>query len=338
MFSFRLISLALCLMLLFACTSEVTETTKNSSPSVGNKPEYVIVVHGGAGIIKKELMTDSVERIIKDAITKAIERGADVLEGGGEGLDAVIATITFLEDHEYFNAGKGAVLNSNGFCELDASIMEGKELNAGAVAGVSNIKNPIIAARAVMEKSKHVMLSGVGAFQFAEQQGLELVDSSYFISNRRFQQYLKEKTKTENAIFETVGCVVLDKHGNLSAGTSTGGVSFKKYGRIGDSPIIGAGTYADNNSCAVSCTGIGEYFIRYSVAHDLSSLVQYKNLPVREAADIIINQKLSKFKNSGGLIAVDKNGEIAMTFNTPGMIRAYKKAGDSIVVDLYEKR
>lgn len=311
------------------------ETNKNNDNTQAEKrPAYVILVHGGAGNISRQNMPEEKIAEISKAIQQAIAKGAEVLEGGGSGIDAVEQTIRILEDNPLFNAGKGAVYTSNGICELDASIMEGKTLNAGAIAGVSNIKNPITAARAVMEKSEHVMLISNGALQFAKENNIETVDSSYFSTDRRLKQYLKRKEKDAD-LYETVGCVVLDKDGNLFAGTSTGGVFYKKYGRVGDSPIIGAGTYASNNSCAVSCTGKGEFFIRYSIAHNLSALVEYKKADIQKAADYLIHEKLKKIDASGGLIAIDKHGKIAVSFNTSGMIRGYKKAGEEIVVALF---
>jgi len=234
-----------------------------------------------------------------------------------------------------FNAGKGAVLTEKGEAELDASIMEGKTLAAGAVAGVKHIKNPINLARLVMEKSPHVMMIGDGAEEFAKQNNYELVDNKYFITEERRQQYLKIK-EAQDQKHGTVGCVALDKTGNLAAGTSTGGMMMKKFGRVGDAPIIGAGTYANNNTCAVSATGHGEYFIRLGVARDISSLMEYKNYSLRQAADEVINVKLTKLGGTGGVIAIDKNGNVTMPFNTEGMYRGYYINGGEPVVKIYK--
>ncbi|MEW6652194.1 MAG: isoaspartyl peptidase/L-asparaginase, partial [Bacteroidota bacterium] len=245
------------------------------------------------------------------------------------------ASVNILEDSPLFNAGKGSVLTENGEVELDASIMEGKTLAAGAVAGVKHIKNPINLARLVMEKSPHVMMIGIGAEEFAKQNNYELVDNKYFITEERWQQYLKIK-EAQDKKHGTVGCVALDKNGNLAAGTSTGGMMMKKFGRVGDTPIIGAGTYADNNTCAVSATGHGEYFIRLSVAKDISSLIEYKNFSLEQAANEVINVKLTKIGGTGGVIAIDKNGNISMPFNTEGMFRAYHLSDGKPVVKIYK--
>jgi beta-aspartyl-peptidase (threonine type) len=269
----------------------------------------------------------------------ALQTGKEMLEEGKSALEVVEAVIRILEDSPLFNAGKGAVFTHNGTNELDASIMDGKTLNAGAVAGVKNIKNPISAAYKVMTNSKHVLLTGDGASEFAKEQGLEIVDPKYFYTEDNFkelQEVIKSEEEKKDSKHGTVGCVVLDKEGNLAAGTSTGGMTNKRWGRIGDSPIIGAGTYANNNTCAVSCTGHGEYFIRYAVAHDLSALIEYKNMNIDDAAEYIINEKLKNAGGNGGLIAVDKNGEITMKFNTPGMVRAYLKSDGSKDIRLFK--
>ena len=232
-----------------------------------------------------------------------------------------------------FNAGKGAVFTHNGHNELDASIMQGWDLNAGAVAGVGDIKNPISAAIKVMTESEHVMLCGKGASEFARTQGLEIVDSSYFYTENRWEG-LQRALKAEK--HGTVGCVALDKFGNLAAGTSTGGMTNKKYNRIGDSPIIGAGTYANNNTCAVSATGHGEFFIRYTVAHDISALMEYKNMSLQDAAKLVINKKLVEAGGVGGIIAVDKNGNITMEFNTNMMFRAYAKSNGEKFIGIFK--
>lgn len=300
--------------------------------------KFGIVVHGGAGVIKNLPPDKEKEYISK--LSEAIEAGYKILENGGSSLDAVTKAINILEDSPLFNAGKGAVLTENGIAELDASIMDGKNLMAGAVAGVHHIKNPINLARLIMEKSPHVMMIGNGAEEFGKLFNIEFVDSTYFITNERWNQYLKMKQESEKKETEkhgTVGAVALDKYGNLAAGTSTGGMMMKKFGRVGDSPIIGAGTYANNNTCAVSCTGHGEYFIRLGIAKEISSLMEYKNLSVQEAADEVIMKKLSNLGGTGGLIAIDKNGNIAISFNTDGMFRGYLLNDGKINIKIYKE-
>jgi beta-aspartyl-peptidase (threonine type) len=265
----------------------------------------------------------------KHALDSALQLGLDILEEGGSSLDAVEVVIRCLENNPLFNAGKGAVFTSEGKNELDASIMTGWDLNAGAVAGVTQIKNPISAARAVMEKSEHVLLAGEGAEVFAEGEGLELVDPSYFYTRKRFESYQRA---TGNEKHGTVGCVALDRKGNLCAGTSTGGMTNKKFGRIGDSPIIGAGTYANNATCGVSATGHGEYFIRWAVAHDISALMEYKDYDVETAAREVVEKKLVEAGGNGGVICLDHLGRPAMITNTSGMFRAYgNSAGERLV-------
>lgn len=306
------------------------------------KPEYVIVIHGGAGVIKKENMTDEKEAAYIQKINEALDTGKKILENGGTSIETVIAVIKIMEDSPLFNAGKGAVFTHEGKNELDASIMDGKTLNAGAVSCVTNVKNPIELAHSVMTKSKHVMLSGEGASHFAKEQGLEIVDPKYFYTERRWKSLQnvlereKKKLKNEKEKHGTVGCVVLDKYGNLAAGTSTGGMTNKQYGRIGDSPVIGAGTYANNATCAVSCTGHGEFFIRYVVAYSISALMEYKNLSLQDAGNEIINNKLKTVGGTGGLISVDKDGNIAMPFNTPGMFRGFLKSTGEKGVFIYK--
>ena len=323
----------------------------------------VILVHGGAGVINKADLTSEREARYRAGLEAARDAGYAVLERGGTSLDAVTAAVRSLEDDPYFNAGRGAVLNHDGVAELDASIMDGKTLAAGAVAGLKHVKNPIELARAVMEKSPHVMLMGPGAEEFALEQGLALVPNSYFRTDERVRQLeraLKEEKekalRTSGAMnsarsvgprrsatidraaavaagdesFEaapigtsgTVGAVALDRFGNLAAATSTGGLTAKRAGRIGDSPIIGAGTYADNKSCAVSSTGDGEFFIRAVVAHDVCALMAYKNISLQDAAHEVIHEKIEGLKATGGVIALDKAGDIVMDFNSDGMFRA----------------
>ncbi len=297
--------------------------------------KYGLVIHGGAGSIFKKNIPLEKEAAYTEKLNEALSAGYKILENGGTSLDAVNASVNILEDSPLFNAGKGSVLTENGEVELDASIMEGKTLAAGAVAGVKHIKNPINLARLVMEKSPHVMMIGIGAEEFAKQNNYELVDNKYFITEERWQQYLKIK-EAQDKKHGTVGCVALDKNGNLAAGTSTGGMMMKKFGRVGDTPIIGAGTYADNNTCAVSATGHGEYFIRLSVAKDISSLIEYKNFSLEQAANEVINVKLTKIGGTGGVIAIDKNGNISMPFNTEGMFRAYHLSDGKPVVKIYK--
>ncbi len=298
------------------------------------KNDYVIVIHGGAGNIEKKNFPEELEKKYKDKLQEALKVGEKLLENGKSAVEVVEKVIKVMEDSPLFNAGKGAVLNSKGTCELDASIMDGKTMNAGAVAGVSDIKNPIRAAKLVMMLSPHVMLSGSGASEFAKNNKIEIVNNKYFITDKNLKRWKKIKEKEKKiSKHGTVGCVVLDKQGNLAAGTSTGGMTNKKFGRIGDSPIIGAGTYANNKTCAVSCTGHGEYFIRYAVAHDISALMEYKNISIEKAAEYVVKDKLVKAGGSGGIIAVDKDGNLSMTFNTKGMFRAYLKSdGDSKVL------
>ncbi|KPK80980.1 MAG: isoaspartyl peptidase [Bacteroides sp. SM23_62_1] len=288
--------------------------------------EFVILVHGGSGNISSDNFPEEIREEYINVLSCALDTGFLLLRSGASSLDAVESAIRIMEDSPLFNAGKGAVFTHEGKNELDASIMDGSTLKAGAVASVTDIRNPISAARKVMENSEHVMLVGKGASVFARQQGLDIVDSSYFFTERRWrslQQLLKEKGPEK---YSTVGCVALDKNGNLAAGTSTGGMTNKMFGRIGDSPIIGAGTYANNTTCGVSATGHGEFFIRYTVAHDISALMEYKNLSLAEAARQVIHEKLEPAGGKGGIIAVDNQGNVVMEFNTSGMFRGYAKS------------
>jgi L-asparaginase / beta-aspartyl-peptidase len=301
-----------------------------NSPSPG-QPEkpvtdsqaWAIVIHGGAGPMTKENLDTSLERQYRESLAIALHTGKKILEQGGTALDAVEMTIRVMEDNPLFNAGKGAVFTHEGKNELDASIMDGSNLAAGAVAAVTDIKNPIRAARMVMTRSPHVLLSGAGASQFAKEQGLEIVHPSYFYTQRRWNDLQDILKKEKNG---TVGCCALDRHGNLAAGTSTGGMDNKRYNRIGDTPIIGAGTYANNTTCAISSTGHGEYFIRWTVAHDISALMEYKGMSIQDAADLVINKKLVKAGGSGGVIGLDRKGNVAMIFNSAGMFRAFATA------------
>jgi beta-aspartyl-peptidase (threonine type) len=292
-------------------------------------------------------MTPEKEKLYRSKLSEALEAGYAILYSGGSSMDAITAAIIILEDSPMFNAGKGAVFTNDGKNELDASIMDGKSRNGGAVAGTTRIKNPILAARAVMEQSPHVLLSGKGADDFAKRIGLEIVDQEYFYTEWRYKSLERTRQmkneegsdkfyKQRYSKFGTVGALALDVKGNLAAGTSTGGRTNKKYGRIGDSPIIGAGTFADNNSCAVSATGHGEFFIRYVVAYDVAARMMYLNETVEQAAEIIINDKLKKAGGSGGIIALDRQGHITMPFNTAGMYRGYKKQGEKAQVLIYK--
>jgi beta-aspartyl-peptidase (threonine type) len=332
-------------------------------------PHVVLGIHGGAGVTKKE-MTPELEKHLRAGLEQALKEGyATLKKPGSTSLDAVETAIRVLEDNPWFNAGKGAVFTHDGRNELDASIMEGQMKKAGAVAGVTVVKNPISAARAVMEKTKHVMLIGHGAEVFARDAGLEIVDPKYFWTEERWKQLQdnlekereasgkksdakkepakKERGNSENQGAEirldrpgyewsTVGAVAVDAAGNLAAGTSTGGMSNKQYGRIGDSPIIGAGTYADNRSCAVSCTGHGEFFIRYAVSHDIAKLMEYKGLSVQQAADEVIRRKLKDAGGEGAAIALDPKGNFAMSHNTEGLYRGYVTSDGKMTVMLFE--
>jgi len=282
--------------------------------------DYVIVVHGGAGNMTA-LKGDTVAAAkYYAALDTALSIGDKVLSEGGEGAEAVMAVIGYFESNPMFNAGIGATVTADGNFELDASLMDGSDLSAGAVAGVKHVKHPIQAAYAVKTKSPHVMLSGDGADQFARSVGLEMVDDNMYFATPKSLKWIEEIKKSKNG---TVGCVVLDRKGNLTAGTSTGGMFKKQWGRIGDSPVIGAGTYADNQSCAVSCTGHGEYFIRHAVAFNVCARYKYLKESVADAADYIIHKELNPEAGNGGLIAVDKQGNIAMPYNSNGMFRGY---------------
>jgi L-asparaginase / beta-aspartyl-peptidase len=291
--------------------------------SSGNRPDYVLVIHGGAGTISRERMSSGQESDYHNKLNEALEAGENILKNGGTSLEAVRAAIIVMEDSPLFNAGVGAVFTNQKTVELDASVMDGKTLNAGAIAGVTDIRNPILGAIAVMEDSPHVMLAGKGASEFAKERGLDIVDNSYFHTQRRLDAVTRQIEQDKNG---TVGAVALDMEGNLAAGTSTGGMSNKKYGRIGDSPIIGAGNYANNKTCAVSATGHGEYFIRMVVAYDISALMEYGNMSLQEASEKVINEKLVEAGATGGVVAVDSQGNICMPFNTSGMYRGYVKS------------
>lgn len=341
------------LLLLTSCKDSEKQLKVEKPIESSPKAEFSIVIHGGAGTILRENMTPEDEAAYKAKLEEAIRVGYEILKNGGSSLDAVEKTINIMEDSPLFNAGKGAVFTNAETNELDASIMDGKTLNAGASAGTTNVRNPINLARAIMEKSPHVMLSGKGAEEFAKEQGIQIVDPSYFFTERRYNSLLKikETEKVEldhddktafydptikDSKFGTVGCVALDKNGNLAAGTSTGGMTNKRWGRIGDAPIIGAGTYANNNTCAVSSTGWGEFFIRAMVAHDISALMEYKGLTLQEAAKEVIQKKVPQLGGDGGIVAVDKNGNMVMEFNTAGMYRASMNDKGELYIGIYK--
>jgi beta-aspartyl-peptidase (threonine type) len=303
---------------------------------------FTLVIHGGAGVMRRSELTPEKEAACRAGLEEALRAGHTVLRTNGTSLDAVMAAIRVLEDSPWFNAGRGAVLNAEGVVEMDAAIMDGASLKAGTVTGLKHIKNPIELARGVMDRSPHVMMAGEGAEAFARELKLEFRPQEYFITPERKRQLEKArqlerdapKSKSRslfeappgNLRFGTVGAVALDRHGNLAAATSTGGMTNKRYGRIGDSPIIGAGTYANNNTCAVSATGHGEYFIRAVVAHDIAALMEYRGLSVREAAETVVHRKLKEMGGQGGVIALDRRGNFTMPFNTDGMYRGVIRA------------
>jgi len=336
-----LLFLAILTLGMVSCKNQASQ---EKSEVANEKPDWVIVIHGGAGNITPERIPPEKEAEYKVKLAEALDAGAAILDNGGSSLDAVEVAINIMEDCPLFNAGKGAVFSADGINELDASIMDGRTMNAGAVAGVTTIRHPISAARKVMEESAHVMLVKDGAEQFALGQGIEIVDPSWFYTEKRWQSLQKAKQREAEKKADltkksgTVGCVALDKHGNLAAGTSTGGMTNKKYGRIGDSPIIGAGTYANNNSCAVSATGHGEYFIRNVVAYDISARMLYANMTLNEASNEVINHVLKEQNGSGGIIAIDNKGNIAMPFNTAGMFRGYMKPGTEAEVFIFKDK
>jgi beta-aspartyl-peptidase (threonine type) len=318
------------------------------SAATGNAAgDIAIVIHGGAGTILRENMTSEREAMYRGKLTEALEAGYSILSNGGTSVDAVEATIRIMENSPLFNAGRGAVFTSQGRNEMDASIMDGATLNAGAVASVTNIKNPISAARLVMTESPHVMLVGAGAGIFAAEHGLETADSAYFWTQDRWDSLQrardKENVKTDaitppkkQGKYGTVGCIALDRDGNLAAGTSTGGLTNKQWGRVGDSPIIGAGTYANNETCGVSGTGVGEYFMRGLIAYDVSAQMAYNDLNLDATASVVIG-KLTAMGGAGGFVAMDGHGNIAMPFNTKGMYRGYIKADGVVHTFMYKE-
>lgn len=335
------------LVLLFFSSTTFAQVNQNG--------KIAIAIHGGAGTIKREDMSPERESEYRAKLEEALKAGHQVLESGGSSLDAVVAAIQIMEESPLFNAGKGAVFTNEGKNELDAAIMDGKTRNAGTVAGISTVKSPVAAARAVMENSPHVMMIGKGAEQFAEEQGLEIVAPSYFYTDQRYEQLQRIKDTEKQQLdhdgdrrqgildekfpdrkFGTVGAVALDQAGNLAAATSTGGMTNKRYGRVGDVPIIGAGTYADNATCAVSATGHGEYFIRSVVAYDIAALMKYKGSSLQEAGEEVVKDKLVKMGGGGGVISIDAQGNIAMPFNTAGMYRASIDTEGKMYIGIYE--
>lgn len=326
-----------------------------------DQPDWALVIHGGAGVIERGQMTAEREAEYRAAMHAALDRGEAVLEAGGSALDAIEAVIHGMEDDPLFNAGRGAVFTAAGRNELDASIMDGATLNAGAVAGVTQVRHPISLARAVMDRSRHVMLQGEGAETFAIEQGMEMVPPAWFFTERRWASMTRslerlgldlperpegapepqgvdhgtlERDEREHR-FGTVGAVALDSDGNIAAGTSTGGTTAKRWGRVGDSPILGAGTYASNASCGVSATGTGEYFIRLTVASRICALVEFQGLSLQDASDQVIQDELTAMGGDGGIVALTPSGEIAWSYNTPGMYRARQTAGGDPVVGIY---
>lgn len=351
----KILTYLIALFLLIGCKNKEKSSFENlntSKNSIEKTENFGIVIHGGAGTILKENMSDSLEAAYKAKLKEAISTGYEILKNGGTSLEAVTNTINVMEDSPLFNAGKGAVFTHEGSNELDASIMDGATLNAGAVAGIKHIKNPIDLARDVMKKSEHVMLYGAGAEEFAQNLGYKMMDTSYFYTQKRYESLQKvlekEKSKNEkkisfedpfikNSKFGTVGCAALDKHGNLASGTSTGGMTNKRWNRIGDAPIIGAGTYANNTTCAVSSTGWGEYFIRSVVAYDISALMEYKGMTLQEAASEVIQEKVPALGGDGGIVAIDKDGNVAMEFNTAGMYRATMNSEGELIIKIYKE-
>lgn len=318
-------------------------TTAMAEPE--SQTPIAIAIHGGAGTIAKESLSPEQEAEIRATLEQALRAGHAILAGGGSSLDAVTRAVTLLEDSPHFNAGRGAVFNAAGKNELDASIMEGAGLNAGAVAAVHNVRNPILLARKVMSDSPHVMLMGEGAETFAREHGITFEDDAYFFNEYRWQQLQKARasdkagatflSETPDRWFSTVGAVALDRSGDLAAATSTGGMTNKRWGRVGDSPIIGAGTYADNRSCAVSATGHGEYFIRATVARDICARMQYGGASLAQAAEQVIEVQLTAMGGDGGIIALDPRANISLSFNTPGMYRGSIDAQGIVYVAIF---
>lgn len=320
----------LSVLIVSACHSKSGEA---QSTKTKEQYDFAIVIHGGAGYATPEKLGPEGIKAYEMALDSALNIGMEILNTGGSSIDAVENVIVYLEDNPLFNAGRGAVYTSEGKVELDASIMNGADLNAGAITGIEHVKNPIKAARAVMENSVHVMFSGHGATEFAKTQGLDIVDQEYFLtrkSKESLERALKEKK------FGTVGCVALDRNGDLCAGTSTGGITNKKHGRVGDVPVIGAGTYAKNNVAGVSCTGQGEFYIRIAAAHEVIALMDYKGMSVEEAAQHVIFNQLKPFDAKGGIICLDPRGNVAMEYNTSAMFRAYGNSDNDRIVKIFK--
>ena len=350
----KLLYIASILLISFGCKTEKTKDVKEIK-TTKKVNDFAIIIHGGAGTILKKNMSDDKETAYVAKLEEAIKTGHTILKNGGTSQEAVMKMIQVMENSPLFNAGKGAVFTHEETNELDASFMDGKTLNAGAVAGVTNVKSPIELAIKVMTDSDHVMLSGKGASIFAKEKGLEIVDPSYFYTENRYKslQRIKNRAKTQidhddkkaafydadikNSKFGTVGCVALDKYGNIAAGTSTGGMTNKRWGRIGDAPIIGSGTYANNLTCGVSSTGWGEYFIRSQVAYDISAQMEYQQKTLKEATTDVIQNKLTKLGGTGGVVALDKNGNMSFEFNTAGMYRASMNDKGELVVKIYKE-
>lgn len=318
------------LFLVTAAIVFITQLIDLSGNENNNSGKYVIVIHGGAGGMSKNI-PDSLKEVYYNSLSEALNIGKKILENNGTALDAVEKVINYLEDNPDFNAGRGAVFTSEGTHELDASIMFGKDLSCGAVAGVKHIKNPVSLARLVMEKSPHVLFAGDGAEQFGKKMNVEFVDNSYFHTPEQFKRWEERNSGNKKG---TVGCVVLDRSGNLAAGTSTGGMSGKMPGRVGDSPLINAGNYANNKTCAVSATGWGELFIKNTVAYNISALMEYKNMSLKEASRMMIFERLPK--ESGGIIAVDKNGNYTADYNTISMLRGIADSEGKFEVKIWE--
>lgn len=353
---FQILTLLIGFFIHLSCNSGGNQgviSENSETESVDSQPTFGIVIHGGAGTILKKNMSDSLELAYRTILEDAIRTGHEILANGGDAMEAVTKTINIMEDSPLFNAGKGAVFTNEETNELDASVMNGANLDAGAVAGVTRIKNPIDLALEVMNNSDHVMLAGEGAEVFAQTRGIPLVDPAYFYTENRYRslQRIKDKEQAEldhdgkvsfvdpfikDSKFGTVGCAALDLNGNLAAGTSTGGMTNKRWNRIGDAPIIGAGTYANNATCAVSSTGWGEYFIRAMVAHDISALMEYKGMSLEEASKLVIQQKVPDLGGDGGIVAIDKDGNVSMEFNTAGMYRAHMNAQGDLIVGIYK--
>lgn len=305
---------------------------------------YAIAIHGGAGTVARHLLNEAKQKQYEDALKAALEAGYSILEQGGTALDAVAGAVVSLEDSPLFNAGKGSVFNHEGKHEMDASLMRGDTRDAGAVSGLQNVKNPVLLAKVVMEESEHVFLSGAGAEIFAKQNGLAFEDDQYFYDAFRYEQYKEalaaDKVQLDHSAagdrkFSTVGAVALDATGNICAATSTGGMTNKKYGRVGDTPMIGAGTYANNETCAVSCTGHGELFIRQVVAHQVHCMMKYNKSTLAEACEQVVMKDLVDIGGEGGLIAIDQQGNISMIFNSEGMYRGFKKSDGTEMVSIY---